>query len=99
MNLIGLIKERARYYRCLSCSKALAGCDVALLSQSDAHCTVKVTCAHCQASFVAVLLFRRRPHPEGLPQTAQDPISGDEMLELHELLEDFQGPLPDLVKS
>ena len=98
VNLIALIKERAKYYKCLACSQALADCQVDLLNESDGHCTVEVTCANCGVSFVAVLLLKKAKHPDGLPKAAKEgPISGDEMLDLHQHLKSFSGPLTELV--
>lgn len=99
VNLIALIKERAKYYKCLACSQALADCQVNLLNESDGHCTVEVTCANCGVSFVAVLLLKKAKHPDGLPKAAKEgPISGDELLDLHQQLQSFNGPLTELVR-
>lgn len=97
MDLIALIKERAREHNCLNCSRALAGCQVILLSQDRSHCTVNVTCANCGASFTAVILLRRRQHPEGAPAGIESAISGDEMVDLHQRLRDHRGGLTDLL--
>lgn len=98
MNLIALIKERARNYKCLACSQALADCRVNLLNETAGHCTVEVTCARCGVSFVAVLLLKKARHPDGLPRTAKEgPISGDELLDLHQHLQSFHGSLKELV--
>jgi hypothetical protein len=99
MNLIALIKERAKYYKCLACSQALADCQVKLLNEADGHCTVEVTCANCGVSFVAVLLLKKGRHPDGLPKAAREgPISGDELLDVHEHMKAFSGSLRDLVR-
>ncbi len=99
MNLIALIKERAKYYKCLACSQALADCQVKLLNEADGHCTVEVTCANCGVSFVAVLLLKKARHPDGLPKAAREgPISGDELLDVHEHMKAFSGSLIDLVR-
>lgn len=98
MNLIAMIKERARSYKCLACSQPLADCRVNLLSETAAHCTVEVTCANCGVSFVAVLLLKKARHPDGLPRAAKKgPISGDELLDLHQQLQSFNGSLKELV--
>jgi len=99
VDLIALIKERARHHNCLSCSRALAGCEVTLLSQDRSHCTVSVTCASCGASFIAVILLRRRPHPEGAPAGIDSAISGDELVDLHQRLRDHRGRLTDLLTA
>jgi hypothetical protein len=99
VNLIALIKERAKYYKCLACSQALADCDVKLLNESDGHCTVEVTCAKCGVSFVAVLLLKKAKHPDGLPKAAgEGPITGDELLDVHEHMKVFNGSLKELVR-
>ncbi|GAC1484032.1 MAG: hypothetical protein PVSMB9_09910 [Candidatus Dormibacteria bacterium] len=98
MNLIALIKERAKHYKCLACSQPLADCQVSLLNETDGHCTVEVTCASCGVNFVAVLLLKKAKHPDGLPRAAREgPISGDELLDLHQELQSFHGSLKDLV--
>jgi len=43
VNLIALIKERAKYYKCLACTQPLADCQVKLMNEADGHCTVEVT--------------------------------------------------------
>ncbi len=99
VNLIALIKERAKHYKCLACSQALADCEVNLLNESDGHCTVEVTCASCGVSFVAVLLLKKAKHPDGLPRAAKaGPISSDELLDVHQELQSFNAPLKELVR-
>jgi hypothetical protein len=97
MNLIALIKSRARDYRCLSCSRALKDCDVELLTRSDGHCTVRVTCAACTVSFVAVILLKKSTHPDGVPAGIDAPITGDDLLDVHQRLKHHQGSLKDLL--
>jgi hypothetical protein len=98
VNLIGLIKERARNYRCVSCSQTLGDCEVQLLSQKDAHCTVEVTCGRCGFTFIAVLLLKRKTHPDGLPKNVDDPISSDDLLDVHEQLKGFDGSFTQLLQ-
>jgi hypothetical protein len=100
VNLIALIKERARYYKCLACSQALADCQVKLLNEADGHCTVEVTCANCGVSFVAVLLLKKAKHPDGLPTAASEgPISSDEMLDVHQYMKVFNGSMRELIRG
>ncbi|HYM50934.1 MAG TPA: hypothetical protein VET65_10250 [Candidatus Limnocylindrales bacterium] len=97
MNLIALIKERAKHHRCLACSKALADCGVTLLAESQGHCTVEVTCASCGVSFIAVLLLRPRAHPDGMPSGITEPITGDDLLDVYQQLKHHRGPLTELL--
>jgi len=97
VNLIGFIRDRARHYRCISCSQLLGtGCEVNVLSQNEGHCSAEITCGRCGFSFVAVFVIARRRHPDGVPRGAREPISADELLELHERLRDFDGSLAEL---
>ncbi len=99
MNVLSLIKERARHYRCASCWQPLgANCQVNVLSQNQAHCTAEVTCPRCGFRFVAVFVLTRRKHPDGLPKGPREPISADELLDIHEHLEAFSGSLKDLCR-
>jgi hypothetical protein len=99
VNILGLIKERARNYRCVNCAQTLGDCEVRLLSQKDAHCTVEVTCGSCGFTFIAVLLLKRKAHPDGLPKNVQDPISSDDLLDVHEWLKAFDGSFTQLLQS
>jgi hypothetical protein len=98
VNLIGLIRERARNYRCVNCAQTLGECEVRLLSQKDAHCTVEVTCGNCGFTFIAVLLLKPKTHPDGLPKHAQEPISSDDLLDVHERLKEFDGSFTELLQ-
>jgi hypothetical protein len=97
VNLIALIKERAKHHKCLACSQALNGCDVALLTESEGHCTVEVTCASCGVSFIAILLLKRGKHPDGLPRGIEAPITSDDLLDVHQQLQHHHGRLTDLL--
>src|SRR3989442_9107829 len=99
VNILGLIKERARNCRCVNCAQTLGDCEVRLLSQKDAHCTVEVTCGSCGFTFIAVLLLKRKAHPDGLPKNVQDPISSDDLLDVHEWLKAFDGSFTQLLQS
>lgn len=100
MNIIAFIKQRARDYNCPVCGHSLSNCEVRLMSQLQNQVTVRVTCSHCQVAQVLIVQSRpqlpARRHPDGrLPQSA-DPITGDELIELHHALEAFEGPLTEL---
>lgn len=109
MNIIAFIKERARYYNCPACARNLESCEVRMLKQADSHLTVEVTCAKCSVTFIVVLAVQYSSDDEaetidgqrstGATQRDMDPISDDEILDVHDLLRDFSGSLSDLVRS
>ena len=107
MSIIEFIRDRARYYNCPVCGRSLKGCDVQVLSHEDERFHLQVTCAQCQVTFIVVLAIAggavdeiAAMTPEAAPVTAveTEPISVDEILDLHLYLKGFQGTLKDLIQ-
>ena len=110
MSIIDFIRDRARFYNCPVCGRSLKGCDVQVLSHEDERFHLQVTCAQCQVTFIVVLAIAggaltdptdevetASPEPVEEPVAAAEPISVDEILDLHLYLKGFQGTLTDLV--
>jgi hypothetical protein len=106
MDILALMRERAGDYDCPKCSVALEGCELHMLREDNPQYTVQVTCSSCRISFIVVLQVRdrstieasaREDEPEGPPPAP--PIAADELLDLHELLRDHDGPLSALFGS
>jgi hypothetical protein len=108
MSIIEFIRDRARFYNCPVCGRSLKGCDIQVLSHEEERFHLQVTCAQCQVTFIVVLAVaggavedvdsieapvsisaQREPDPE--------PISVDEILDVHLYLKSFQGTLTDLL--
>jgi hypothetical protein len=107
MSIIEFIRDRARYYNCPVCGRSLKGCDVQVLSHEDERFHLQVTCAQCQVTFIVVLAIAggavdeiESIAPEQAPQQvpAAEPISVDEILDLHVYLKSFQGTLKELIQ-
>jgi hypothetical protein len=111
VDILGLIKERAGDYDCPVCKRSLDGCSLTLVRDEDPLYTVQVCCARCQVTFVVVLQVRDQPEVSGTvarPRPRRQrpprkpvapPIEPDELLDLHELLRDHDGPITDLLRS
>jgi hypothetical protein len=111
MKILEFIRDRARYYNCPVCGRRLEGCDVRMLKAVEERFTVQVTCASCWVQFVVILavegeavtsepeLVEQHRHAEAPATPAAAPIEADELLDVHLLLEEFRGPLPDLVRQ
>jgi hypothetical protein len=106
MSIIEFIRDRARFYNCPVCGRSLKGCDVQVLSHEEERFHLQVTCAQCQVTFIVVLAIaggaveeieNAKPAPDAAPVTALEPISVDEILDLHLFLKGFQGTLRELV--
>jgi hypothetical protein len=111
MRILEFIRDRARYYNCPVCGRSLEGCDVRMVKAVEDRYTVQVTCASCWVQFVVILavqgesmvaepqLVEQHEPAEAPPIPSAAPIEADELLDVHLLLEEFRGPLTDLVRQ
>jgi hypothetical protein len=108
MSIIEFIRDRARFYNCPVCGRSLKGCDVQVLSHEEERFHLQVTCAQCQVTFIVVLAIAgaaveeietSMPEPAAEPVVAAEPISVDEIIDLHLLLKGFQGTLTELLQQ
>ena len=106
MSIIEFIRDRARFYNCPVCGRSLKGCDIQVLSHEEERFNLQVTCAQCQVTFIVVLAVaggaveageavEAEEAAEAAP--AREPISIDEILDLHLYLKNFQGTLKELI--
>ena len=103
MGIIEFIRDRARFYNCPVCGRSLKGCEIQVLSHEEERFHLQVTCAQCQVTFIVVLAIAGgaveeidKATPEPAPVTAAEPITVDEILDLHLYLKTFQGTLAEL---
>lgn len=108
MGIIEFIRDRARFYNCPVCGRSLKGCDVQVLSHEEERFHLQVTCAQCQVTFIVVLAIaggaveeieKATPEPDLEPVAAAEPITIDEILDLHVYLKNFQGTLTELIQQ
>ena len=106
MSIIEFIRDRARFYNCPVCGRSLKGCDVQVLSHEEERFHLQVTCVQCQVTFIVVLAIAGGAVEEvesvesevfEEPAVAREPISVDEILDLHLYLKNYQGTLSELV--
>ncbi len=106
MSIIEFIRDRARFYNCPVCGRSLKGCDIQVLSHEEERFQLQVTCAQCQVTFIVVLAIaggaveeiESVEKPAAVELVAvREPISVDEILDLHLYLKSFQGTLRELI--
>jgi len=109
LSIIDFIRDRARFYNCPVCGRSLKGCEIEVLSHEEERFHLQVTCAQCQVTFIVVLAIAggaveeiagSTQAPETEPAAEQvpaEPISIDEILDLHLYLKNFQGTLTELI--
>ena len=108
MSIIEFIRDRARFYNCPVCGRSLKGCDVQVLSHEEERFNLQVTCAQCQVTFIVVLAIAggavegiqtEIPEREVEAVAAAEPITVDEIIDLHLYLKNFQGTLAELIQQ
>src|SRR6202171_5163793 len=108
MSIIEFICDRARFYNCPVCGRSLKGCDVQVLSHEEERFHLQVTCAQCQVTFIVVLAIaggaveeieKAIPEPDVETVEGGEPISVDEILDLHLYLKNFQGTFKELIQQ
>jgi hypothetical protein len=108
MSIIEFIRDRARFYNCPVCGRSLKGCDVQVLSHEEERFHLQVTCAQCQVTFIVVLAIAggavegiqtEIPEREVEAVAAAEPITVDEIIDLHLYLKNFQGTLAELIQQ
>jgi len=108
MGIIEFIRDRARFYNCPVCGRSLKGCDIQVLSHEEERFHLQVTCAQCQVTFIVVLAIaggaveeieKAIPEPEVEIIATAEPISVDEILDLHLYLKNFQGTFKELIQQ
>jgi hypothetical protein len=108
MSIIEFIRDRARFYNCPVCGRSLKGCEVQVLSHEEERFHLQVTCAQCQVTFIVVLAIaggaveeieKVIPERELEPVAVAEPITVDEILDLHLYLKSFQGTLLELIQQ
>jgi hypothetical protein len=108
MSIIEFIRDRARFYNCPVCGRSLKGCDVQVLSHEEERFHLQVTCGQCQVTFIVVLAIAggaveeiEKVEAEAVeePVALREPISVDEILDLHVYLKNFQGTLSELIQQ
>jgi hypothetical protein len=112
MSIIEFIRDRARFYNCPVCGRSLKGCDVQVLSHEEERFQLQVTCAQCQVTFIVVLAIAGgaveeieaqeiggRDTVAATANASAEPISVDEILDLHLFLKGYQGTLKELVQQ
>jgi hypothetical protein len=110
MDILAFLRERAGAFRCPMCRRSLADCKLRQLDHEGPKYTVEVTCRNCELAFLVALELansdvveaeRDGEQPELVAGAAPrgDPISNDELLELHRALSRHSGLITDLLQE
>ncbi len=106
MDILAFLRERAGAFRCPMCRRSLADCRLRQLDHDGSRYTVEVTCSHCELAFLVALELAAGDEAETVESGAEaeveevaEPISSDELLEVHRALDRLSGPLTALIRD
>jgi hypothetical protein len=88
---IGAILENIREMECPCCGARLASCAVKGITAEADALVVRLACAVCGENSVAVV------KRDGA--TDREPITRDDVLDAHEFLRGWHGPVRDLISA
>jgi hypothetical protein len=109
--ILEFLRSQARNYKCRVCGSNHKGSHLRKIGNHNNKLVVQVTCARCRDSFFLHVEFAgtianaveevtrvAAPSPRDTDDIVGEPLTPDEVLEVHELLSAFEGKLTDLLR-
>ena len=110
MDLPELLRSQAKRYRCAACGENMAECGINVLAQQGNRALVRVTCTYCNDENLLQIIFQTEGDFTDSKEDARnalldagrpehlEPISSDELLDVHAFLEGFNAGFKELVQ-
>ena len=99
------VRQLLENIRCVVCSEQYDESDVSIMGQQDELWMLMVSCHRCETQGIILAMVKEDEQievltdltPEELAEaTDLPPISGDDVLDVHRFLRDFEGDLVEL---
>ena len=104
MNILKILRERAKDYDCGLCGTNHSKSEISVLGKREGAYVVRVVCSKCATNIT--LLVYAGEKPEALKALAaapkrqrRPPVSLDDVIDAHDLLESFTGDVGELFAS
>jgi len=113
VDLPELLRSQAKRYKCAACGENMAECGINVLAQQGNRALVRVTCKFCNDENLLQIIFQTEGEmgdeasreearnallDAGRPEI-DEPISNDELLDVHQFLSGFNAGFKDLVEQ
>ncbi len=100
MNILKYLREQAKNYDCSVCGTNHSKSEISLLGKREGGWVVRVACSKCETA-ITLLVYVGDKSPSVRPVTAtakrrRPPVSLDEVLDAHDVLESFSGDVREL---
>ncbi|HET7699899.1 MAG TPA: hypothetical protein VFM06_03415 [Candidatus Limnocylindria bacterium] len=100
-SILRYLREQAKNYDCSVCGTSHGRSAINVLGKRDGGWVVRVVCSKCDTSITLLVYVADREGATVSPlprqrKPARSPVTLDEVLDAHELLESFTGDVRDL---
>lgn len=99
MDWIGAILESIREMECPCCGARLASCSVRGITAEPSALVVRLACSVCGENSVAVVKRDGATADTGADADARSPITHDDVLDAHEFLKRWHGPVAEIINN
>lgn len=104
VNILRILRERAKGYDCSVCGTNHARSDIRVVGKLERSYVVRVTCSKCETAFKLLVMLEGEdeaavsPVKEERPQRRHPPMTTDDVLDAHETLRAHTGDVSALFK-
>ena len=102
MNILRLLRERAKEYDCNVCGSNHSRSDIRVLGKLESAWIVRVTCTRCQTAFKLLVVMEEEraavtPVKEEPARPRRPAVTVDEVIDAHDFLERYHGDVRTLL--
>lgn len=101
MNILKILRERARDYDCGTCGTNHSQSELSVLGKREGAYVVRVVCSKCATNITLLVYVGEKPQAQrgltaGPKRQRRPPVSLDDVIDAHDLLESFSGDVSEL---
>ena len=101
MNILRILRERARDYDCGVCGTNHSRSEISVLGKREGAYVVRVVCSKCQTNITLLVYSGEHPAATGAASAEprrrrRPPLSLDDVIDAHEVLDGFSGDVNEL---
>ncbi len=96
MNILKFLREQAKNYDCSVCGTNHSRSEISVLGKREGAWVVKVACSKCDTAITLLVYVGEKPPAmrslvSEVRRSRKPPVTGDDVLDAHELLGQYEG--------
>jgi hypothetical protein len=104
MNILKILRERAKDYDCGLCGTNHSKSEISVLGKREGAYVVRVVCSKCATNITLLVYAGEKPQAlkalgAGPKRQRRPPVSLDDVIDAHDVLESFTGDVSELFAS